>query len=258
MSAVVSREAAPDGWRRVHFDSIDSTNAEAVRQAKAGAPGGLAISASRQTAGRGRSGRQWSTEGDDLALTLLLRPDRTPAEGAAIGFVAALGVFDMATDLLPAGAPLTIKWPNDVLVGRGKLSGILAEAAAGAGGKLDWLALGVGVNLAPKSRPGAPNAVDIVTAGGPRLSTEAAADRLLESLSAWIDVWLDEGFGPIRDAWRERARDLGRDVIARLPNETVHGRALDLGPDGALLLRLEDGRERSIAAGDVFPAQESA
>lgn len=243
----------PNNWRLETRDSIDSTNAEAARRARAGEPGGYAIIAREQTAGRGRSGRAWSTGVNDLALSILLRPQLKPAAAAAAGFVAALAVYDLAREVLPSTAPLTIKWPNDVLIGDRKLSGILAEAASGADGRVDWLVLGMGINLATQSRDAAPHAIDLESSGGKRLQPEEAADRLLAHLDHWIGQWLTQGFEPIRDAWRDRARDLGKPVVARLPNETVEGVALDLGADGALVLQLADGAERRVSAGDVFP-----
>ena len=245
-------------WRLDRHDSIDSTNAEAIRQARAGAAAGLAVTARAQTAGRGRSGRSWSTGDVDLALSVLLRPGLKPGVAASASFVAALAVHDLAASVLPADAPLAIKWPNDVMIGDAKLSGILLEAASGAGGLVDWLVVGIGVNLAPAERPHAAAAADLVTAGGRRLDPDEAAERLLAALARWLEVWLAEGFEPIRAAWRARARDLGRAVVARLPNETIEGVARDLAADGALVLELADGSRRAIAAGDVFPLAESA
>jgi len=249
---------AVTGWRLERHASIDSTNAEIARRAAQGEPAGLAVMAREQTKGRGRSGRSWSTGGTDLALSLLLRPNMAPGEAAAIGFVAALGVFEFARARLPSETPLAIKWPNDVMIGDAKLSGILAEASALPGGRVDWLALGIGVNLAPADRPHAAKPIDIVSAGGDPMTPEDAAPALLAELARWIDIWQGYGFFPIRDAWRARARDLGRRVTARLPNETLEGVARDLAEDGALVLALADGAERRIAAGDVFPLDRSA
>lgn len=251
----LARENGRLEWRLTVLDTIDSTNAEAIRRAKAGEPAGFAISASAQTAGRGRSGRVWSTAGTDLALSVLLRPALAPAAAAAGSFVAALAVADFAASHLPASSTPKIKWPNDVMIGDGKLSGILLEATGGGDGKVEWLVIGMGVNLAPADRPAAANPIDIHSAGGPVLTTRQAADGLLAALGQWIDIWLDQGFAPIRDAWRSRARDLGQQVMARLPNETVYGVARDLAVDGALILDLPNGQERRIAAGDVFPLE---
>lgn len=250
--------AAPQGWRLAEFASIDSTNAEAIRRARAGEPAGFAAAAREQTAGRGRSGRAWSTGGDDLALSILLRPAMPAAKAAAASFVAALAVHDFAKAQLPADAPLAIKWPNDVMIGDGKLCGILLEASGGRSGLVDWLVIGMGVNLGPTGHGAAPNAIDLVTAGAAALAPDVAARLLLRDLDRWLGVWMRQGFAPVRDAWRARARDLGREVVARLPKKTVHGRALDLACDGALVLELADGGRRRIAAGDVFPLDESA
>lgn len=253
LQAAADADFRPCAWRLDARDSIDSTNAEAARRARAGEPAGYAVSAREQTSGRGRSGRAWSTGGQDLALSILLRPRLKPAAAAAAGFVAALAVYDLAKSVLPIDAPLTIKWPNDVLIGDGKLSGILAEAASGGNGLVDWLIVGMGVNLAPEAHKDAPHAIDLETAGSVRLTPDDAARRLLGHLDHWLEAWLHQGFEPVRQAWRERARDLGKPVVARLPNESVEGIALDLAADGALVLRLASGAERRIAAGDVFP-----
>lgn len=252
-----ARRGTHGRWRLERYPSLDSTNAELVRRAKAGEPEGLAVIAQEQTKGRGRDGRAWSTGGADLALSVLLRPDLPPAKAAAASFVAALAVHDMAAALLPDTSALAIKWPNDVMIGDRKLCGILLEASGGPAGRVDWLAIGMGVNLAPSPGGRPPGAIDLVEAGAPELTPEAAAARLLDALDHWLDAWRADGFEPIRQAWRTRARDLGRQVVARLPQETVAGVAKDLAADGALVLALADGGERRIAAGDVFPATEA-
>ena len=243
----------PPEWRLELFDTVDSTNAEAARRARGGAAAGLAIASSCQTAGRGRSGRSWSTTGSDLALSVLLRPSLHPGEAAKVAFVAALAVYDFAAGILPKSVPLTIKWPNDILIGDAKLSGILAEASGGIGGTVEWLIVGIGVNLRPAERPEAKNPIDLVTAGGRELALEDAAKKLLWEFDKWQRRWALDGFGPIREAWKARTHNLGKTVMARLPAETIVGRAVDLADDGALILALQDGQERRITAGDIFP-----
>ena len=99
----------PPGWRLELFDTIDSTNAEASRRARDNEGAGLVVVSSSQTAGRGRSGRSWSTAGSDLAMSMLLRPGMPPAEAAKVAFVAALAVYDFASRFLPAAEQLAIK-----------------------------------------------------------------------------------------------------------------------------------------------------
>src|SRR5690606_17489347 len=109
------------------LDDIDSTNAEARRRAEAGETGPLWIAARRQTSGRGRRGREWSSETGNLAATLLVLTRKSPAEAAQITFVAALAVADLLDAFTPAGL-VTIKWPNDVMLDGRKASGILVES----------------------------------------------------------------------------------------------------------------------------------
>jgi BirA family biotin operon repressor/biotin-[acetyl-CoA-carboxylase] ligase len=117
----------PPGIGLVRLDAVDSTNAEARRRAEAGEAGPLWITAARQSAGKGRRGRDWETGEDNLAATLLLRPDGAPTATAQLSFAAALAVTDMAVEFAPH-AVITLKWPNDVLAEGKKLAGILLEA----------------------------------------------------------------------------------------------------------------------------------
>jgi BirA family biotin operon repressor/biotin-[acetyl-CoA-carboxylase] ligase len=236
------------------LNEIDSTNAEARRRAEAGEGGPLWITAKRQTQGRGRRGRTWSTGTGDLAATLLITSTRPAAEAAQVSFVAALAV----ADLLDAYAPpslVTIKWPNDVHLGGRKVSGILVESGSRPDGSL-WLALGVGVNLvsAPNEveRPAAA-LIDHLRADVTAPPTpETALDVLGRALTARVAAWEAAGFEPVAQAWRARAEGLGRPCAARLGSETIEGVAEALEDDGALRLRLASGAARRITAGDVF------
>ncbi|MFZ2469026.1 MAG: biotin--[acetyl-CoA-carboxylase] ligase, partial [Parvibaculum sedimenti] len=140
----------PTGISLRAFAEIDSTNEEAKRLGEAGEPGPIWITAERQTAGRGRRGREWVSPSGNFMGTLLLRPQANPRKAAELSFVAALAVHDAVDGLLsPALRPdLKLKWPNDLLHGGKKLAGILLESSGIAGGELAWLAIGIGINLA--------------------------------------------------------------------------------------------------------------
>lgn len=232
------------------LEEIDSTNAEARRRAEAGASGPLWITATRQTAGRGRRGRTWQTGEGNLAATLLFTTAKPPAEAAQISFVAALAVADLADRFVPP-ALVSLKWPNDPLIAGKKASGILVESGAHPNGL--WVAVGIGVNLAS-----APTAADRpattfaahMTAPPPKPLDALAI--LAEAFERWRRLWDSAGFSAIADAWTARAHGLGQACTARLGSETVEGVAEGLDPDGALRLRLGDGSLRRITAGDVF------
>ena len=123
-----------ENFRLVEFDEIASTNEEAKRVAMSGAEDGTLIWAHRQTAGRGRRGREWTSERGNLFLSLVLRPACAPLQAAQLTFVAALAVRDMLSLYLGNHESIACKWPNDVLVGGRKISGILLESSTAGSG----------------------------------------------------------------------------------------------------------------------------
>ena len=240
----------PGGYARKHFDSIDSTNEEARRLAAAGERGPLWITADRQTAGRGRRGRQWASPMGNLAATLLLRPDRPANICAQLSFVAALAVCDVLAPLAPL-ADLRVKWPNDVLADERKIAGILLESAGG-GDRLEWLAIGVGLNLAHFPPDTEFPATSLAALGVPAIAPQDALCRLAHTWSQWYEVWRGEGFPRIRDVWLSRAARLGQRIQARLASGEASGVFEGIDEDGALILRESHGRTRTIAAGEVY------
>ncbi|MFI4934547.1 MAG: biotin--[acetyl-CoA-carboxylase] ligase [Caulobacterales bacterium] len=233
------------------LEAVDSTNAEARRRAEAGERGPLWITAKRQTAGRGRRGRSWETGEGNLATTLLCVSDKPPAQAAQVSFVAALAVADLAARYVPA-ALITLKWPNDVLIGAAKSAGILVESGPHPAGGL-WLAIGIGVNLAtPPVAPERPATAFSRHMRGPPPAPTEALSQLAETFERWQGVWERLGFAPIAEAWTARAHGLGQTCTARLASETIAGIAEGLDGDGALRLRTAGGVVRRITAGDVF------
>jgi BirA family biotin operon repressor/biotin-[acetyl-CoA-carboxylase] ligase len=233
------------------YAELDSTNAEARRRAEDGQGGPVWITAGRQTAGRGRRGRAWSTETGNLAATLLTTTEVPAAEAAQLSFVAALAACDLADTCLGPGAG-RLKWPNDVLVFGKKAVGILVESGARPDGRL-WLAVGIGVNLvqAPSDteRPAAAFAEHMA---GPPPKPLDALEVLATRFESWRKLWATQGFAPIAEGWTARAQGLGARCEARLSNRTLAGVAEGMDPDGALRLRLDDGTLERITAGDVF------
>lgn len=242
----------PEAYRLLRYDRLASTNDEAKRLARGGAEDGTVVWAREQNAGRGRRGRAWVGLPGNLFISFILRPDCPPAQASQLGFVAALGLADAVAANAPDGADLCCKWPNDVLLNGRKFAGILLESEARASETLDWLVLGVGVNVAEH-----PGAADYPTTS---LRDEdcavADAGAMLEAFvrdfAVWRERWRDEGFAPIRAAWLQRATGLGGPITVRLDRERIEGRFLGLEADGALALETNAGTRR-IAAGDVFP-----
>src|SRR5579885_2761839 len=239
-------------FRLLRFDRIDSTSDEAKRLAAAGAAEGTLVWALEQGAGRGRRGRSWVSPRGNLYLSLVLRPAGTARAAAQLGFAAALAVAEACAAVLPAGADVRCKWPNDVLIGGAKAAGILLESVAGAGQGVAWMVLGIGVNLA--SHPAATEfPATSLAAAGAEVTPEAMLPILAGRLLAWYETWRRQGFAPVREAWLARAFALGGPIRVRLAAGELGGRFAGLDADGMLLL---DGAEgpRAIAAAEVFPA----
>lgn len=244
--------------RRASFDVIDSTNAEAMRRAAEGERGPLWIVAARQSAGRGRQGRQWESRTGNLHATLLVSL-AVPADVAAqTSFVAALAVFDVAASALTDPGKLALKWPNDVLLDGAKLSGILIETVAQDEGHTPsqtTVAIGIGINLAHAPDHTRYGATSLAAHGG-HLESDDAFERLAAAMAERLAAWNDgRDFAVVRRDWTARAAGLGRVASVTMGERTVTGEFTGLASDGALLLS-EGGRLHAIHAGEVSLALE--
>ncbi len=226
-----------------HYDSVGSTNDEALRLASEGAAHGTVVHADEQTAGRGRLSRHWQSPPGNLYLSIVLRPDVPALRRAEIGFVAALAVADAIEMVLPNQLRTTLKWPNDVLLRGGKISGILLESAD------DTLILGIGVNVL-QAPGGVTYQVSTIVGCGGLATVDGTRGHLLTALGHWWDVWERDGFSPIRAAWLARAHPPGTALRLAVGDRSIEGRFADLALDGTLIIDTDDGRRR-VAAGDV-------
>lgn len=247
MIARVTPQLAP-GHRLIHFDEIDSTNAEAHRRAQAGERGPLWIWAERQTQGRGRLGRGWVSEPGNLYASLLFAIDGDAALASQISFVAALAVHDTVRALSRHDLhDLKLKWPNDVLLAGEKFSGILPEAIAGGNGAGTLIVLGCGINLA-HAPGGLPYPVTALARHGIAASPRECLSELSYALARCLEAWNDgAGFPAMRQAWLSHAIGLGGSASTGETSGTFTG----LASDGALLLTLPDGTSKAIHAGEV-------
>jgi BirA family biotin operon repressor/biotin-[acetyl-CoA-carboxylase] ligase len=245
--------ALPPPYQLVALDVVDSTNEEAKRRAAKGAPHGTVVWSRRQTAGRGRRGRTWTSEEGNLYVSVLLRDGLTAATATQLTFVAANAILDTASSFLPQTTDIQVKWPNDVLIDGAKVSGILLETAAASDGSLDWLVVGIGINVdhGPAATPYP--AISLREAGAGDISVPAVLRAVVKHFNDDFAVWRKLGFDPIREKWLGKAAGLGKPITVRLEDETLHGTFDGLDPSGALILA--NGSEtRRVTAGDVFPA----
>jgi BirA family biotin operon repressor/biotin-[acetyl-CoA-carboxylase] ligase len=249
---VISEVRLPDGFILQAHDRLASTNDEAVRLAAAGAQAGLVVSAAEQSRGRGRHGRAWASPRGNLYASVVLRPDCAMAAAAQLSLVAGLALAEALTRLGPADLDLALKWPNDVLLGGAKTAGVLLEGVSGEDGRVAFVVIGTGVNVASCPDDVPYPATCLAREGFPSLTPQAVLEAYLFALDRWLGRWQRTGFGAIRQAWLARAFRLGGEIRLRLERGELRGRFLDLSDTGSLLLEQAGGRRREIAAGEVL------
>jgi BirA family biotin operon repressor/biotin-[acetyl-CoA-carboxylase] ligase len=252
-----------------YLDQVGSTNTEALRWADAGAPDLSVVIADEQTAGRGRQGRIWFTPpGAALAFSLVLREDRTFAQSPLVeslsgytpswlGRLTALGALAVCRTL-EVGYHLApqIKWPNDVLLERRKVCGILTEAQW-QGERLDAVVLGIGINVAPASVPPDSELLYPATCVEAMLEHEVDRWQLLRSVLEHVLAWRSRLKGPeFLSAWEDRLAFKGEPVEIypgaageNLPVE--RGVLLGLDSAGRLRIRGQNGGVQSLEVGEL-------
>ncbi len=233
-----------DSARFTHLAEVGSTNDWLLARADT-LPDGHWVIADRQTAGRGRRGRNWGDGAGNLMATVLVKATGPVQQ---LSFVAALALRAaiLAAAGGQAGDALTLKWPNDILLDGVKLSGILLERA-GSG-----LVIGFGANLASHPQGTERPATSLAAAGWAVPAPLQVLAALMTAFAEYRALWAAQGFEPIRTRWLAHASGLGERIAARLGDATLAGRFDGLEADGALALRLDDGSLRAIHAGEVF------
>lgn len=235
----------------LRFDSIGSTNTEAIAQAKRGADEGLCIVAREQTGGRGRLGRSWESGKDaGLYFSIVLRPRVEMRFLPLITLMSAAAVFET---LKEHGVDPDIKWPNDLLAEGRKICGILAEITDTPMGRA--VIVGIGINLNSSSYP--PEIAETATSIERETGKPPSAEELLLSLTRCLSEYYEtfcsaEGPGEIRQDWAERSSYFeGKHVRIVTANKTISGFTKGLEENGALRVETADGNIEIVHAGDV-------
>lgn len=232
--------------RRVHwFEQVTSTNDVARSLAEQGAPEGTVVLARTQTEGRGRLGRRWVSPPGGLWLSVVLRPLAAPHELPRLAL--AVGVACSRAAERACGLSLGLRWPNDLVVEGRKVGGILVES----GPEVRWVVVGVGINVAVAADQLPEGATSLEeTVRGP-VDRAALLQALLSELEIAYELFRGGDWATLLDWWRRRSTTLGRRVRVYLPSGVYEGVAEDVDEDGALVLRLPDGRRKRIVAGEV-------
>jgi BirA family transcriptional regulator, biotin operon repressor / biotin---[acetyl-CoA-carboxylase] ligase len=240
----------PAGVGRTILDQVDSTNAHGARIAN-DLNGPEWIMATRQTQGRGRRGRDWVDPAGNFAATLVMRPDEAPEALALRSFVAALALYDALVAATGRVETFSLKWPNDVLAGGGKLAGILLESPGDG-----LLLIGIGVNLrhAPDAgtvEPRAHRPTSLLDETGATVTGPELLALLAPAYARHEAQFTTYGFAPIRAAWLARAARLGQAITARIGGHETTGTFETVDAVGNLVLSTAKGRQ-AIPAAEVF------
>lgn len=252
MTFELSAKTIVAGYSVNAFDTIGSTNAQALLDAQQGADTAQWYVTQDQRSGRGRRGREWSTQAGNLAASLLLIHDYTLETAATLSFVAGLSLIEAIETVLPHSATeFKLKWPNDVLADGAKLSGILLESAMLANGR-KALVIGIGVNVlhCPEDMPYVVNSLkNCGYQYDASYLFKALAERFAHNFSLWNDgIGLDH----IRTNWLRHAARLGETIRVQYGNETLQGVFTSIDSQGQLVLTLPQGRKQIISAGEIF------
>ena len=251
MAFTLGPRATSAGYRLESFDQVGSTNSEAMVRARAGERGPMWFVTTEQTAGRGRRQRPWIAPRGNLASSILETVDVPPATAATLGFAAGLALEAALRGVAgPAAIGFSLKWPNDVLAGQAKLSGILLEAETVPGAGLA-VVVGMGTNIVAAPE-GTPTPATSLAA----LGVATGAERLFAGLSdSWTEcrgIWDNgKGFGEIRRRWLELAAGLGQPVSVHTGQATVSGIFDTIDDTGCMILRTSTGDRVLVSAGDV-------
>jgi BirA family transcriptional regulator, biotin operon repressor / biotin---[acetyl-CoA-carboxylase] ligase len=236
----------------LRFDEINSTNTEALNQAKRGANEGLCIVARRQTSGRGRHGRVWISEKDSgLYFSVVLHPKIENRFISLITLMIAVAVHDTLEELYEIDCD--IKWVNDIHVKGKKICGILAETTETKFGLA--VIVGIGINLKQTNFSTELNeiATSIENETGRIPNYEILLQNLTRFISKYCDIFYsNNGAAKVRQEWSNRSSyAIGKEVSVVLENETIYGTTHGLEENGALRIETKNGDIRIIHAGDV-------
>lgn len=241
------------GKHIVHYDEVSSTQDIAAELARGGAAEGTLVIAEMQKGGRGRKGRSWvSLPEGGIYLSLILRPNLMPSQIVQIPLIAGVALTRAIKETVPL-QPM-IKWPNDIIIGKKKVGGILTEMSSEIDG-VNYVVLGIGLNVnIPASllaEQTAGIATSLIDEYGAYISRAKLVQCFLSEFEIIYTKFLASGFSSVRDEWKALNNTIGSWVKVSDGGEEIEGEALDIDNDGFLLVRKESGDVSRIISGDV-------
>ena len=237
------------GQRIIYYDVIGSTNTKCYELAEKDYPQGTTVVAEGQTKAKGRLSRSWlSPRYKGIYFSVILKPDILPMRVPKITLLAAVSVASVISKLTRLSA--LIRWPNDVLINRRKVCGILTEMNAEAD-RVNFIILGIGINVTTKRSSLPKGATSLFEEGAKDITRAQLLRKLLMELESNYLLFKKRGFAPIVREWQNFSAILGSRVKIISHSEKIEGQAAGIDSEGALILRLDNGFQKKILAGDV-------
>jgi BirA family biotin operon repressor/biotin-[acetyl-CoA-carboxylase] ligase len=241
------------GHELFFYDSVPSTNMVAMELASQGCPDGTVVISDAQTAGKGRLGRSWSSPpGKNLYMSIVLRPGISPRDATALTLLAAVACASVLRRF--ASIPVSIKWPNDLIVGHRKMGGILTEIKADLD-RINYAIVGIGINInltaeeMPQEIKAIATSIFIETGG--HFSRSELAGALILNFDKWYRLLLTKGKKVITNEWLTMSSTIGKRIRVTAMNQTFEGVAEGIDDEGLLIVKLHEGTYRKVSAGDI-------
>ena len=232
---------------QIHFyDSLPSTMNKAKELARQGAPDQSIVLADFQKNGRGRMQRTWFSQRGGLYFTLILRPQLPATSAFLMNFIASTALAKAIRE--QTGLKAEVKWPNDILIGDKKLSGMLSELEASEE-LVSFVNIGIGINVNNDPTKDEKAATSIALELGHKIKRRALLSSFLDKLEDKLSNFKPED---AVSEWKKYTMTLGRQVKIVTLKETAEGKAIDIDESGALILQQNDGTLRKIIYGDCF------
>ena len=244
----------------VHFfDELESTNNTAFTLALNGAPEGSVVVADHQTRGKGRLKRVWQSPPKcNLYTSIILRPDILPVFAPQITLMSGVAVAELLSEHY--SMPATLKWPNDVQIKGKKICGILTEMKVAGDHKVEFVIVGIGVNVNMRKEhfdePFREESTSMKEEAGRDISLLDFTVQLYHHLEHWYNIWIERGFAPVRETWLQYSSMSGKRIRMVLHDHVQEGDMLGIDEYGSLLLRDETGVVKKMMAGDASVLKE--
>ncbi|MBM7577412.1 biotin--[acetyl-CoA-carboxylase] ligase [Jeotgalibacillus terrae] len=240
--------------RKIHYyESVESTQKIAHALAQEEAPEGTLVIAEEQISGRGRMARSWySPKGTGIWMSLLLRPALPPQKAPQFTLIMAVAVVEAIQKV--CDLQVDIKWPNDLLIKGKKITGILTELQADSE-QIHSLIIGTGINVNQSESDFSEEIRHIATSlkieSGQTFSRAEIVQEILKNLERYYDVYIKEGFEPVKEIWEQYAVTIGKHITARTINKEISGYAAGITNEGVLKLIDETGKTHLIYSADI-------